>query len=88
MRPTSAADAPTRRCGSWSGWGDGWGRGGTTLSTEDNFSGKGESVGKGVKTSTATTVEEANAADEEPSTKFQINTDRYIWLLMVKDSCK
>ena len=45
----------------------------TTLSTEDNFSGKGESVGKGVKTSTATTVEEANAADEEPSSQFQIN---------------
>ena len=46
---------------------------GTTLSTENEYSGKGEDMGKGVKTSTATTVEEANAADE-PSSKFQINT--------------
>ena len=30
-------------------------------------------MGKDVKTSTATTVEEANAADE-PSSQFQINT--------------
>ena len=46
---------------------------GTTLSTENEYSGKGEDMGKGVKTSTATTVEEANAADE-PSSHFQINT--------------
>ena len=46
---------------------------GTTLSTENEYSGKGEDMGKGVKTSTATTVEEANAADE-PSSQFQINT--------------
>jgi len=46
---------------------------GTTLSTENEYSGKGEDMGKGVNTSTATTVEEANAADkEEPSTKTPI----------------
>ena len=44
---------------------------GTTLSTENEYSGKGEDMGKGVKTSTATTVEEANAADK-PSTKAPI----------------
>ena len=44
---------------------------GTTLSTENEYSGKGEDMGKGVKTSTATTVEEANAADK-PSTKTPI----------------
>ena len=49
--------------------------GGTTLSTEDNFSGSGEDMGEAVPTSTATTVEGANAADEEePSSQFQINT--------------
>ena len=47
--------------------------GGTTLSTEDNFSGSGEDMGEAVPTSTATTVEGANAADEEPS-HFKINT--------------
>ena len=31
-------------------------------------------MGEAVPTSTATTVEGANAADEEPSSKFQINT--------------
>ena len=48
--------------------------GGTPLSTEDQFSGSGEDMGEAVPTSTATTVEGANAADEEPSSKFQINT--------------
>ena len=31
-------------------------------------------MGEAVPTSTATTVEGANAADEEPSSQFQINT--------------
>ena len=48
-------------------------KGGKTLSTEDNFSGSGEDMGEAVPTSTATTVEAANAADkEEPSTKTPI----------------
>ena len=48
--------------------------GGTTLSTENEYSGEGESTGEAVKHSTtATTVEGANAADEEPS-HFKINT--------------
>ena len=47
--------------------------GGTPLSTEDQFSGSGEDMGEAVPTSTATTVEGANAADkEEPSTKTPI----------------
>ena len=47
--------------------------GGTPLSTEDQFSGSGEDMGEAVPTSTATTVEAANAADkEEPSTKTPI----------------
>ena len=45
--------------------------GGTPLSTEDQFSGSGEDMGEAVPTSTATTVEGANAA-EEPSTKTPI----------------
>ena len=48
--------------------------GGTPLSTEDQFSGSGEDMGEAVPTSTATTVEGANAAKEEPSSQFQINT--------------
>ena len=45
---------------------------GTTLSTENEYSGKGESTGEAVKHSTtATTVEAANAADK-PSTKTPI----------------
>ena len=47
--------------------------GGTPLSTEDKFSGSGEDMGEAVPTSTATTVEAANAADKEaPSTKTPI----------------
>ena len=46
---------------------------GTTLSTENEYSGEGESTGEAVKHSTtATTVEAANAADKEPSTKTPI----------------
>ena len=46
---------------------------GTTLSTENEYSGEGESTGEAVKHSTtATTVEAANAADKEPSTKSPI----------------
>ena len=45
---------------------------GTTLSTENEYSGSGETTGKDVKASTtATTVEAANAADK-PSTKAPI----------------
>ena len=45
---------------------------GTTLSTENEYSGEGESTGEAVKHSTtATTVEAANAADK-PSTKTPI----------------
>ena len=39
--------------------------GGTPLSTEDQFSGSGEDMGEAVPTSTATTVEGANAADHQ-----------------------
>jgi hypothetical protein len=47
-------------------------KGGTTLSTENEYSGEGESTGEAVKHSTtATTVEAANAADK-PSTKTPI----------------
>ena len=38
---------------------------GTTLSTKDEFSGSGEDMGEAVPTSTATTVEGANAADHQ-----------------------